>query len=212
MLRGGRDGFDRLRVLSRAKMASTSSLLDRVGVAPGARVLDVGCGSGDVTLELARRAGAFGHVTGLDMDGPKVERMWAAVRAGGALVVEDSDFGGLSCHPPNAGFAFYARTHCVALRRRGGDPDIGRELLRYFVDVGLPGPTLTATQNVDATGEAKRLAPLTLAASTDAIVADGVSGRDEVAAALADLAAFVDDPTTVVGGPRTLQVWARKTG
>ena len=262
VLRGGREGFDRLRVLSRAKMASTSALLDRVGVVPGARVLDVGCGSGDVTLELARRAGPSGHVTGLDMNVTNVElaralarengvegvefevrelgdwhelssydivycrfvlqhltdplgmltRMWAAVRPGGALVVEDSDFGGLFCHPPNEGFAFYARTHCDALRRRGGDPEIGRKLLRYFVDVGIQDPLLTVTQNVDATGEAKRLAPLTLAASADAIVADGLATANEVAAALSDLAAFADDPTTVIGGPRTMQVWARKPG
>ncbi len=35
---------------------------------PGMRVLDLGCGSGDVTLELARRVGPQGHVVGLDMD------------------------------------------------------------------------------------------------------------------------------------------------
>ena len=40
----------------------------RRGIGPGLRVLDVGCGGGDVTREIARRIGAGGHVTGIDMD------------------------------------------------------------------------------------------------------------------------------------------------
>ena len=36
-------------------------------VRPGERVLDVGCGCGETTLELARRVGASGFVTGIDI-------------------------------------------------------------------------------------------------------------------------------------------------
>jgi SAM-dependent methyltransferase len=42
-------------------------LLDRAGLRPGARVLDVACGTGVVAREAARRAGAE-HVTGLDIN------------------------------------------------------------------------------------------------------------------------------------------------
>ena len=38
----------------------------------GARCLDLGCGSGDVTFELARRTGPGGHVTGVDLDEVKI--------------------------------------------------------------------------------------------------------------------------------------------
>ena len=34
--------------------------------------LDVGCGGGDVTCELARRAGPAGRAVGIDMDGTKL--------------------------------------------------------------------------------------------------------------------------------------------
>lgn len=44
----------------------TSAFLDRIGVAPGARVLDLGCGPGLVTLDLARRVGPAGVVVALD--------------------------------------------------------------------------------------------------------------------------------------------------
>ncbi len=42
--------------------------------ARGERVLDVGCGCGATTLELARRVGAEGEVTGIDVSRPMLER------------------------------------------------------------------------------------------------------------------------------------------
>jgi SAM-dependent methyltransferase len=50
----------------------THALFDRVGIGAGARILDVGCGGGDVTFELARRAGPGGSVLGLDIDETKL--------------------------------------------------------------------------------------------------------------------------------------------
>ncbi|MBK8913955.1 MAG: methyltransferase domain-containing protein [Phycisphaerales bacterium] len=42
-------------------------LWDRAGIASGCRVLDVGCGPGFATLELAERVGRTGHVIGVDV-------------------------------------------------------------------------------------------------------------------------------------------------
>ena len=47
---------------------------------PGERVIDVGCGCGDTSIELARRVGAAGAVLGIDVSQP----MLAAARARGA--------------------------------------------------------------------------------------------------------------------------------
>ncbi len=41
--------------------------MDRISVKPGERVLDVGCGCGDATFELARRVGTTGEITGIDL-------------------------------------------------------------------------------------------------------------------------------------------------
>lgn len=45
-------------------------LVERVSEQPAARVLDVGCGTGAVTLALARRLGPQAHCTGLDISEP----------------------------------------------------------------------------------------------------------------------------------------------
>ena len=68
VIRSGADGRERLRVLSRIVRPTTLSLLDRVGIAPGACCLDLGCGGGDVSVELSRLVGPAGHVLGIDMD------------------------------------------------------------------------------------------------------------------------------------------------
>ncbi|MGP8060833.1 MAG: class I SAM-dependent methyltransferase [Acidimicrobiales bacterium] len=45
-------------------------LLTAVGLEPGERVLDVGCGNGAISLEAARAVGPGGRVTGLDLSAP----------------------------------------------------------------------------------------------------------------------------------------------
>jgi hypothetical protein len=92
----------------------------------------------------------------------------------------------------------------------GGDATIGRKLYRYFLDAGIPRPELRLSQDVGVTGDIKVLMVSTLEASADAIIDAGLAGADEVAAAIADLAAFAADPETVIGGPRTFQLWARR--
>lgn len=47
----------------------TPHLLRAADVSAGDRVLDVGCGCGETTIEVARSAGAGGSVTGIDLSG-----------------------------------------------------------------------------------------------------------------------------------------------
>ena len=48
--------------------AMTERMLDDAGVGPGMRVLDIGCGSGNVSFMIAQRVGATGRVYGVDRD------------------------------------------------------------------------------------------------------------------------------------------------
>ncbi len=73
VIKGGVEGRERLRLLSEVMGPSTRALLAEVGIPPGSACLDVGCGGGDVTFELARAVGPSGRVVGVDRDQPKLE-------------------------------------------------------------------------------------------------------------------------------------------
>lgn len=55
-----------LRGRSEDEIRARAAYLDLLGLAPGERVLDVGCGSGVVTRDLARRVAPGGRAIGLD--------------------------------------------------------------------------------------------------------------------------------------------------
>lgn len=58
--------------------------MERARIAAGERVLDVGCGTGETTLEMGRRVGPSGAVVGVDISAPMLERAREAARAAGA--------------------------------------------------------------------------------------------------------------------------------
>jgi SAM-dependent methyltransferase len=85
-IRGGIEGRERLALLSSIFAGSTARLLDLAGVPEGAACLDAGCGGGDVSLELARRAGPSGRIVGIDLDKTKLEIARREADAAGAAV------------------------------------------------------------------------------------------------------------------------------
>ncbi len=68
---------------SPAVMAVRARAWQLLGLLPGARVLDIGCGPGTATLALAARVGMFGAVIGIDSDPEMVENADATARAAG---------------------------------------------------------------------------------------------------------------------------------
>ena len=260
VIRGGREGYNRLLVLARASWPDTAALFSRAGIRPGMKCADLGCGGGEVTFELARLVAPGGSVTGVDMDEVKLDlarkaavrrdvsnveflagnvgnwdepdsydvvysrfllqhlsepvnllrRRWAAVRAGGLVIVEDADFDGWCCHPANEGFDFFVRAYAEVVRRRGGDHATGRKLYQYFLEAGIPAPQVALVQSVSVSGESKELAWSTLDATSEAILSEGVATSDELAAALASLRQFTDDGTTLIARPRVFQLWSAR--
>jgi ubiquinone/menaquinone biosynthesis C-methylase UbiE len=66
----GHDDRERRRLVLQASIINpiTGQLLRRAGILPGMRVLDIGCGVGEVSVLAARLVGPHGRVTGLDID------------------------------------------------------------------------------------------------------------------------------------------------
>lgn len=55
-----------LRAQADDEISARGEYLELIGLAPGQRVLDIGCGSGVVTRDIARRIGPDGQVVGID--------------------------------------------------------------------------------------------------------------------------------------------------
>ena len=66
----------------------TERLFSDAGIGPGMRVLDVGCGVGDVSLLVASLIGPQGAVVGVDRDPLALERAWQRVPALGRTNVD----------------------------------------------------------------------------------------------------------------------------
>lgn len=86
IISGGDSGAERLGVLSRTMQAGTLGVLSRAGLGRGMEVLDLGCGSGDMTVEIARLVGPTGRVTGIDMDDRALEHAKSLSEACGVEV------------------------------------------------------------------------------------------------------------------------------
>jgi SAM-dependent methyltransferase len=57
-------------------------LIDRAHAKAGERVVDVGCGSGAISIALAQKVGPSGHVLGIDISGPMLARARQIAPAG----------------------------------------------------------------------------------------------------------------------------------
>lgn len=74
IIRGGIAGRNRLRILSRVMRPTSLALLERAGLTAGMKVLEIGCGGGDLAFDIARIVGRDGgRVLGTDIDQTKLD-------------------------------------------------------------------------------------------------------------------------------------------
>jgi ubiquinone/menaquinone biosynthesis C-methylase UbiE len=260
VIRGGIEGHERLKILSRVMHKSTTSVFDRVGISDGMMCLDFGCGSGDVTIELARRVAPNGRAVGADIDAAKidlardeaeklrvpnvefrkidirdcpassefdvvysrfllthlsdpasaVQSFFHHLKPGGLLIVEDIDFSGYFVYPESRAFRRYHELYCMAVRKRGGDPDIGPRVPLLLKKSGFVNIDVAVVQPVGLEGEVKLLNPLTMENIAETVVHEMLATREEVEDLVKELYHYAEDPGTIAGTPRVVQAWGRR--
>jgi ubiquinone/menaquinone biosynthesis C-methylase UbiE len=133
-----------------------------------------------------------------------------ALEPGGLVVVEDIDYHGKFCDPPNPAFDRHAELYVMAAQKRGADPFVGRRLARLLEDAGFANVDTSLVQPFGRGHDVKQVASLTFAAIADGLVAQGIASADEVAHVTDGLAAFAAQPDTIMSLPRIFQAWGRK--
>jgi ubiquinone/menaquinone biosynthesis C-methylase UbiE len=65
--------------------------LERAGIQPGESIIDIGCGCGGTTVELARRVGQAGRVLGIDVSQPMLARARERTQAMANVALVEAD-------------------------------------------------------------------------------------------------------------------------
>ena len=84
----GSSEMERLTLQAQYWGEATLELLQRAGIATGMRLLDLGCGAGDVSLLAAALVGPSGSVVGIDRSADAIATAKARADAAGLLQVE----------------------------------------------------------------------------------------------------------------------------
>jgi SAM-dependent methyltransferase len=139
----GHTDHERRRLALQASVLNplTQGFLQRAGISAGMRVLDLGCGVGDVSLIAAALVGPHGHVTGIDLDDKSLAIAGSRARDNGHdhLTVEHAN---ITDHRPQRTYDAVVGRHILI---HAPDPVA---LLRHAVALVHPGG-IVALQEYD---------------------------------------------------------------
>lgn len=133
--------------------------------------------------------------------------IWKSVRTGGVLIVEDIDFSGSFCYPPNPAYERYCELYTRSALKRGVDPNIGPRLPGMLAAAGCERVDMNVVQPAGIDGEAKVVTPLTMENIVDSVLAEGLSDEAELDRLIDELYAFARQPGSVLSIPRVVQAW-----
>src|SRR5882724_3189063 len=99
-----------------------------------------------------------------------VAKIRQALRPGGTLVVADIDFRGYFSYPESPALARYVTLYTEAVKRRGGDPNIGPRLPTILTAAGFENVQMSVAQPAGLDGDVKLMSPLTMENIADAVM------------------------------------------
>jgi predicted O-methyltransferase YrrM len=141
--------------------------------------------------------------------GRALQRLVAAARPGGLVVMEDIDFSGAFCHPDRRAYRRFWELFPAAIRAAGGNPTFGPSLPTLMGNAGVRGIDVRLMQAAGRDPDVKLMPALTLENAVDAVVGTGLAERAAVEAIVDELYHLAADEEAVLALPRVVQVWGR---
>jgi SAM-dependent methyltransferase len=209
----------------------STALLDRVGLRPGASVIDIGCGPRGVIELLAERVLPGGRIVGLDSDPAHVEmasalvaqRGWDGVeiiradardtltRPGGWVAGIEADMEIGICYPPHPAFDRLCELFLAAFSRDGANSLLGRRLGDLYRRAGLEEVTVRARAPIYDVGHSRRSIRADLVrAMHPQIVSLGLADQADLDELDREARAHFADPDTLVLSGLLFMAWGRK--
>lgn len=126
------------------------------------------------------------------------------------MVLEDVDFPGHFWYPDCRAMERYVELYQAVVRRRGGNPCLGRELVDLMARAGLEHLQVNLVTAIFHDGRAKQVAEVTLEHIGQALVDAELARPEEVDELVAELRRFRERPTSQISLAPTFQVVGRK--
>jgi SAM-dependent methyltransferase len=165
-----------LRGKSREEIEARAAYLDLLGIQSGERVLDVGCGSGVVTRDIARRVGSGGRAVGIDQS-PQflvaARELAQAAGLGGQVEFRE----GSALHLPFSDGAFDVAIAVTVLSHTPGGEHAIAEMARVVRPGGRVGVFDFDSDMTCVTHPDRALTRRIVAAASDATAVDGWIAR-----------------------------------
>jgi SAM-dependent methyltransferase len=187
------------QILELARQDARGAGLDNVDYhAADARVFDGG------PFDLVYARFLLSHLSEPESVLARIRRL---VRPGGRVVVEDTDMSGCFCHPHDPANARFVELYTEVVRRGGGDVDLGRRLPLIALAAGLGEVRWNVFQPVHVSGAHKHMTTVTMERIRPEVLRHGLATDQQIDSILTGMRAFAEDPATLVGMPRIVQVW-----
>jgi len=165
-----------LRAKSQDEIEARATYLDLLGVKAGERALDVGCGSGVVTRDIARRVGPAGRAIGVDPS-PQFLAVARELAEGAGLGGRVEFREGSALHLPFPDGAFDVAVAVTVLSHTPGGENAIAEMARVVRPGGRVGVFDLDTDMTSVTHPDRALTRRIVAAASDATAVDGWLAR-----------------------------------
>ncbi len=132
------------------------------------------------------------------------------LKEGGILYIEDIDFSGYFCYPPNKAFNTYVKYYQKLCVKRGGNPLIGLELYDMMLDKGFRNVQVNSSMGCFKEGTGKEIALITFESIYPKLVSAGLLSSRKAEITIHKLRKFTSQKNSIISNPRMFHCYGMK--